>query len=266
MASRLATIRTSADAIILNEIVTSLLNKDLKNQMKCSVEKMTRCAHFVCSDGITPLNPLLGVMTALIYVFLEESPLANFNRVDECRALVVDYLTSPQKLHLMATACLYSFTSFDQRFWSSLSMHYAEKSSHMIECIVNEGLNPSQRYNGLIFQRQVGNIYLMGHPSMQQLEDFRKQFINVPDNVDIFQSFFEAGVVPEVTSTEGAGLELAFSNFQGMFSQEQMTLLPGLLREGNDLPALARLFNAANLEDGMMLNSTIYIINFVLAS
>ena len=95
MASRPALVRTSADAHKINDLVNTLLNKDLRNHMKSSVEKMSKYSHFVCSDGISPLNVLLGVISTLIYVFLEETPLANFSRVDECRQLVVDYITSP---------------------------------------------------------------------------------------------------------------------------------------------------------------------------
>ncbi len=132
-------------------------------------------------------------------------------------------------------------------------MHYSEKSSQMIDCIVTEGLNPSQRYNGLVFTRQMGNIYLMGHPSMSSLEAYRHQFVNMPDDIDIYESYFESVVVPDLSSPEGAGLSLCFSHHQDSFSQEQLSSLPGLLSAGNDLPTLARLYGAANPDDGKLL-------------
>ena len=240
-------VKTSADAHKLSELVNTLLNKDLKNHMKNSVDKMSKYSHFVCSDAISPLNPLLGVMNTLIYVFLEETPMANFSRVDECRQLVVDYLTSPMKLNIMSVNCLMNFTSVDNRFWVTLSMHYSEKCSHMIDCIVSEGINPSQRYNGLLFTRQIGNSYASGHPSMCLLEDYRKQFISIPGDVNIYKSYFEPSSVPDLASAEGVGVSICFTNHQDMYSADELASVPVVV---NDVKGQAPLFAVANLADG----------------
>ena len=129
-------------------------------------------------------------------------------------------------------------------------MHYSEKSAHMIDCIVSEGLNPSQRYNGLLLTRQLGNSYASGHPSMCLLEDFRKQFINLSDDVNIYKSYFEASGVPDLASVDDLGLYLCFSNHWDIYSPEQLASVPVLLSGHNDLTAQATLFGLANRADG----------------
>ncbi len=123
----------------------------------------------------------------------------------------------------MSTACLSEFTALDSRFWVTLTMHYSEKSSQVIDCIVSEGLNPSQRINGLMFNRQIGNLYVLGHPSINLLEDFRHQFINMPEDMDIFQSYFEQAKVPDLSTAAGSALSLCFSHPQVMYSTMQIS-------------------------------------------
>ena len=122
-------VRTSCDATKLNSLVQCLYNKDLKNAMKISKQTMILHGQYYCSDDISSLNIILGAINVLIYIFLEECPLANYSSKDECRRLVVDYLTSPHKLSILSSNCLIAFLSVESRFWVVLTMHYAEKWS-----------------------------------------------------------------------------------------------------------------------------------------
>ena len=56
------------------------------------MEKMSKFAQFVCSDGITPLNTLLGVLNTLIYVSASDSASLPNNTVDESESEVESQL------------------------------------------------------------------------------------------------------------------------------------------------------------------------------
>ena len=122
----------------------------------------------------------------------------------------------------------------------------------MMDAIVIEGINPSQRINGLIFTRQVGNTYLHGHGSMTLLETYREQFWDVPKGMDLFESYFEQHEVPEPNSAEAGCVSLCFGNFYRQFSAQQMSSMDSLLAR-DDFPSLAHLFRAANPNDGIAL-------------
>ena len=244
-------IRTSADAQKLHNVVAHLFNKELRNHMKVPSARMQSFNQFVCSDGVTPLNSLLGVINAFIFVFMEESPLANYNREDECKRMVIEYFTSPHKLNLISKPSLLDFTSTETRFWVTLSMHYSEKWSAMIEAIVVEGINPSQRINGLIFTRQIGNFYMEGDPSQRLLESYRNQFLNVSDdNTNFYQNYFEQStMVPEMNSPEANNLVLCFSNHFNKFTTQQIMSVSSLLSTRN-YSGLRSLCKHANNTDG----------------
>ena len=241
-------IRTSCDAIELGQLISTLCNKDLRNQMRTSKERLKQFENFTCSDGITPLNSLLGVINVLIYVFLEESPLANYNRVTECKAMVYDYLTSTNKLGLLNSTCLTAFCARDLRFWNTISMHYAEKWTQMIDCIVNEGINPSQRVNGLLFTRQIGNSYPSGESTMSLLTDYREQFWNVPGGQELFASYFEAGQVRD-SPNETVNIALCFSNHYKKYSTQQLASVDFKLND-SDVKKRMEFFKIGNSNAG----------------
>ena len=249
---------TSCDATKLQSLYSFLVNKVSKKMMLVDKDRLLLFSSFVCSDGVTPVNILLGIMNGLIYVLLEELPFANYSNKDEVKQLVTSYLISTTKFGLMSPQCFTSFVNRDHKFWNQLYLHYYDKWTSMIDCIILELINNSNRYTGMFVKGQFGSKYPADHEATILIEQYQTQFWSVKSADQLFETYFEETEVHFLSDD----IKLCFFHFVNRFSSSDASSLGNLLAD-YDGDGLRVLLGQANPFDGIVF---IELCNFKICS